>query len=219
MNPERAGGVRDARCPIIRRALACLRRLRADNGVASIELAILIPLMVLVLGGFSEIFLYYRATAIIDRTAYLVANAIGQRSSLDGANTPADSGTIGAYWSAALLMASPLPMLTQGAMIVSVISDKNAGTTGKSATPTLTCAFKSTWNKAMTVNSALPASLLPSTWPFYSNEGAVAVEVFYNYQTLPLARLFWANAPTNHVIYKVVYVKPRHTSISVTNCA
>ena len=64
----------------MRRAAAPL--LRSDRGSVAIEFVIIVPLMLLVLLGFTEMYMYMRAVSIVEHTAFTLADSIGQMQSV-----------------------------------------------------------------------------------------------------------------------------------------
>ncbi|MBN3726368.1 hypothetical protein [Burkholderia sp. Ac-20379] len=125
---------------------------RASRGFVSIEVAILTPLILFTLLGFTELYLYMRAVSLVEHTAFVLAGSLGQRSQVYYSQSTSDPDNLGSIWNAASLLASPLNFGTTptsrggpGGVIVSVICDKSVncaapGTTASMAagTPMLT---------------------------------------------------------------------------------
>jgi len=159
-----------------------------------------------------EVYVYFRTTAIIDRTAYSVGNLVAQEAYLIDDSTDTSSNDIGAFWQAAPLTAAPLSLTTSGSVIITEIDDANSG---KSTTPQPQIAWsrQSTWGTGD--KSALSTSNpLPSGFPFNSGDNTVVVEVFYHFSPFYYARTFWPGAPTTIVFHRTMYFHPRYQSLA-----
>ncbi|MEK6347504.1 MAG: TadE family protein [Burkholderia sp.] len=184
------------------------RSRRATRGFASLEVAIITPLLALILLGFAELYMYMRAVSTVEHTAFVLAGSLGQRNQVYDTTATTDPDNLGSIWNAAYLLSSPLALSTNGGVIISAICDTNASCTPPSATPSMasgTPYLSWTRKSSSTITTTLTAkALLPSTWPFRAGDSAIVVEVFYNYKPL-----IWAKAPTITTIYKRVVVYPR----------
>lgn len=68
--------------------LRYLKPLRHDRrGSVAVETAILVPLGVMVILGAWELYSYYRAVAVVDRAAFMVANSVAMQRELTRGNT------------------------------------------------------------------------------------------------------------------------------------
>lgn len=191
--------------------------LRADDGVVAIELAVLLPLVLLILLGFTEMYLYMRAVSIVERTAFTLADTIGQKSSVNDTNSASSADNLGAYWSAANVIATPLDMNDMGEVIITSICDTTSNCGGTPTSGTQTPAPAVLWQRispatgAKSPNQAsqLTSALVPSTWPFRSGDSALAVEVFYSFNPFTMSSGVWSGAPGTITVYEVVFARPR----------
>src|SRR5476649_1207885 len=84
------------------------RLLRSDRGSVIVELVIVVPIMVLLLVGFSEIYMYMRAVSSLEHTAFMLADSLGQTSQLINTNATTDSNDLGSIWNAAVLLSAQI---------------------------------------------------------------------------------------------------------------
>lgn len=196
------------------------RGLLRDDGIAGIETALLIPLVMVAFLGFAEIYFYIRAAGAVERVAFTLADTLGQKSSIKDINTTTSADNIGAYWNAAQLVGQPLDMDHLGKVIITSVCDTNSnncvnstaiGTAGKSGTPNLLWQRLSPDDGPLNpkAKSLLGKGLTPSGWPFHSGDAMLAVEAFYVFNPFTMTSNFWPDAPGSQVIYAVAFARPR----------
>lgn len=188
--------------PRQRRSRRPWRILPDTRGVAAIEIAVLMPLVLLMLVGFVELYGYFRASALVTRTAFTLADSLGQQTKVIDDTDASNAASLAAYWNGAVTMANPLELSGRGAVIVTVIDDP----TGKGK-PHLAWQRKSPWSPGAV--SQLGAGLLPAGYPFKPQDCVVAVEVFYTYKPFAITSAFWAGAPGNLTLYERAYYRLR----------
>lgn len=200
-----------------------LRRLvRSDRGSVAIEFVIIVPLMLLVLLGFTEMYLYMRAVSIVERAAFTVADSVGQMSAVIDDPSTSNSNNLGSIWNAATLLAAPNDLKANGGVILTSICNtgNNCGTTPATCgvamippskgVPQIAWTRNASWmTKSSSPTRITSANPLPKGWPFYACDSATAVEVFYTYTPFSMTAPFWTSAPGTQIIYKVVYVRQR----------
>lgn len=203
------------------------------RGSVSIEVLIVIPVMLMILLGFSEVYLYMRAMSMVDHTAFTLANSLAQMPNVLDSSSTSTANTLGSLWSDAAQIAVPDTLQANGGVIITSICDDTSstnnncgtisggslpqsGTASMSATsakplngrPTICWQAQAGWTAPTMLSQVAPASLLPSTWPFYQGDAALVVEVFYRYNPFPMLAAFWPGAPGTSVLYRRVYVRP-----------
>ncbi|MGV7241292.1 TadE/TadG family type IV pilus assembly protein [Caballeronia sp. M23-90] len=192
--------------------------MRADGGAVAIEFVLIAPLMLLLLLGFTEMYLYMRAVSIVERTAFTLANSVGQMTQVINDQSTTNASNLGAVWQAATLIAAPTDLKANGGIILTSICDTTNSCGANvvqlipptKGSPTIAWAQKASWMGKNAPSSRITSSnLLPSGWPFYAGDSATAVEVFYTYTPFAMTAPFWADAPLTQIIYKVVYVRQR----------
>jgi Flp pilus assembly protein TadG len=197
------------------------RLLLTETGSAAIELAIIIPMMVLMMLGTIELYLYVRAVSEVEHTAFTVADILGQSTQVIDDNTTSNAANLGTIWNDAVLLAAPLNIKSNGSVIVTAVCDGTTAPCGKVAatnsmvagTPQMYWQRGAPWNntKVLTTNEST-SNLLPSTWPFRNGDSAIVVEVAYTYNPFPMTQSLWPHTPGITTIYKRVYVRTRSGS-------
>jgi hypothetical protein len=202
----------------LRLRLPLRRFFRADGGSVAIETVLIAPLMLLLLLGFTEIYLYMRAVSIVERTAFTLANSVGQMTQVINDQSTSNASNLGAVWQAASVIAAPVDLQANGGVILTSICDttSNCGANvvqmipPTKGSPTIAWTQKASWMGKNAPSSRITSStLLPTGWPFYGGDSATAVEVFYTYTPFAMTASFWSDAPLTQTIYKVVYVRQR----------
>ncbi len=61
---------------------------RSQRGAAALEFVLIVPLMLLVLLGFTELYLYMRTLSNMERVAFTLADSIGQMQQVITATRP-----------------------------------------------------------------------------------------------------------------------------------
>jgi Flp pilus assembly protein TadG len=204
--------------PVQRARRVARALLRSDRGAVSIEVVILTPLMLLVLLGFGELYLFMRATSLVEHTAFTLADSLGQMSYVYNTNATSNSADLGTIWNAATLLAQPDALQGRGGVIVTSVCDASTACSGPpvgapsmaAGTPEIWWTAQAPWTPSGMTSQVTAANVLPSAWPFRQGDSAIIVEVFYSYTPFLMTQAFWPTAPgSGTTIYKRVYVYPR----------
>lgn len=214
-----------ARHSALARLRAGLRRLlRSDRGSVAVEFVIIVPLMLLIMLGFSEMYMYMRTVSLVEHTAFTLADSLGQMTQVINVSTTTSSNSLGSVWNAATLLAAPNTLSKNGGVIITSICDSSIGCTSSTpgtspnepSAPTMVAGTplkfwqqSAPWNQSGMTTQETTGNLLPSTWPFRNGDSAIAVEVFYKYTPFSMTLPFWTNAPGTQTIYERIYVRPR----------
>jgi Flp pilus assembly protein TadG len=218
--PRRSAGRPEMLRRLLSRSLSTvLRRLfRSSRGSVSIEVVIIVPLMALVMLGFSEIYMYMRTVSAIEHTAFTLADSIGQMPQVINDNSTSDADNLGSIWSAATLLAAPNNLQGAGGVIVTSVCDSTTTPCGKAAptqqsmaagTPEIYWQAKAPWTASGMTSKVTSSSILPSTWPFRNGDSAIVVEIFLTFNPFTASKGLWPDAPGTQTIYERVYVRPR----------
>jgi Flp pilus assembly protein TadG len=207
-----------ARPPRLMRLRARLRRLlRSQRGAVTIELVIIVPLMVLLLLGFSEMYLYMRAVSTVEHTAFMLTDSIGQMTEIIDDDSTSNSNNLGSLWNAATFLAAPTPLQASGGVIVTsvcdgppncVVSPISAPSMAPGA-PGILWQQQAPWTASGMTSRVTTNSILPSTYPFRTGDSVVVVEIFCNFNPFSLLAGLWPGAPGTQTIYRRVYGRPR----------
>jgi len=194
---------------------------RRPHGSVTIEVLVIVPLMLLVLLGFTELYLYMRATSLVEHAAFTLADSIGQMDDIVDDEGTTSANSLGSLWAAAALLAQPEPLQSNGGVIVTSICDSttNCGTTTRASsspsmlpgTPAIYWQQAAPWTQGTMTSQIAAGSMLPPTWPFRNGDAAIVVEVFYRYDPFPLLAGLWPGAPGTTTIYRRVYARQRVT--------
>lgn len=194
------------------------RMLRADRGSVAIEFVIIVPLMLLVLLGFTELYMYMRAVSIVEHTAFTLADSIGQMPEVIKDASTSNANNLGSLWNAATLLAAPNDLQSQGGVIITSICDQTTTPCGTAppltqsqiaGTPKVCWHASAPWTQSGMTSQETTGNILPATWPFRNGDSAIVVEVFYRYNPFTMTSTLWVDAPGTQTIYERIYVLPR----------
>jgi Flp pilus assembly protein TadG len=210
--------------PLRTRCRARLRRLiRSERGSVTIEFVVVVPLMLLVLLGFTELYLYMRAVSLVEHTAFTLADSIGQTSQLYDDNSTSNPNNLGSLWNAAAQLATPNDLTKKGGVFITSICDQATTCTypvGTKLNPTMAAGTasiswqrKAPWTAGGMASRVATGSILPSGWPFRNGDSALVVEVLLSYTPFSMTSVFWKTPPGTQTIYERVYVRPRDGTV------
>ncbi|AME28235.1 TadE/TadG family type IV pilus assembly protein [Burkholderia sp. PAMC 26561] len=194
------------------------RLLRSERGVVTIELAIIVPLILFVMLGFCEIYLYMRANSMVQQAAFTLGDSLGQTPTvIDDAST-SNANNLGAMWNAAVMLSAPIALQKSGAVYITSICDGTTTPCGTDKPVQYSMASGvakiwwqqgAPWNASGLGSHVASGNLLPATWPFRNGDSAIVVEVMYQYDPFAILRQFWGAAPGVQTLYQRIYVLPR----------
>lgn len=192
--------------------------IRSNRGTVAIETVLVVPLIAMIMVGFTEMYLYMRALSSVEHTAFTLADSIGQMSDVIDSNSTTQANDLGAIWNAATLLAAPNTLTSGGGVVVTSICDSSTYPCGSVArtsgsvvpgTPTIYWQRSAPWNGSGAATKESSSSLLPASWPFRNGDSALVVEVFCTYTPFTYMQLLWPGAPGTQTIYRRIYVMPR----------
>ncbi|WP_347558137.1 TadE/TadG family type IV pilus assembly protein [Robbsia sp. KACC 23696] len=199
------------------RARRAGRASRFERGAAALELTIILPLALMLLLGFIDIYNYMRTQSTVEHTAFMLADSLSMMTQVFNDTGTTNSNALGSVWVAANLIAKPLALSTNGGVVITSVCDSATCTSTTAdrtsvatGTPKIWWQASAPWNVSTSVTKETSSAILPSYWPFRSTDSALVVEVFYVYDPFPLVRGFWPSAPGKTTLYKRVYVRPRN---------
>jgi hypothetical protein len=199
-----------------RRPGLLMRLMRSSRGSATIEFVIIVPLMLLVLTGFAEVYCYLRAVSVLEHTAFTLADSLGQLPQVIDNNSTGNASSLGSLYQAATLLASPNELQSSGGVIITSICDgspsnciqpPNAPSLAD-GTPVIHWQRSAPWNGGF-VSKVTSGNPTPAGWPFRVGDSAIVVEVFYKFNPFAMTSAFWPDAPGTQTIYQRVYVRSR----------
>jgi Flp pilus assembly protein TadG len=177
-----------------------LQRFRRDRrGVAAIEFALVLPILVLLALGCFEVPRYVLLWQRLERASSGVSDLVAQ------ADEPVTANQMTDIFSAAKIMMQPYTIFNTGSIVVTSINNPTAGT-GVKNTWRIACGTVNTTGKLGAVNSTptnLPAALSPTT----DNE-VLVTELYFNY-----VPIFGTKIYTGSTLYTVAYSRPRNHNL------
>lgn len=183
---------------------------RCQRGVAALEAALIMPVMIFLVFGCFEAYQFYRAAALLDRVAFTVASGVSMQRQLVDSGQCTKTDDICVYSTIAKDLFQPLDYAGRGGLAISAY----AATTPAGTEPV---AWKSQpeWRKVFTGSAAGTldtASKLEDKSVFPPANVAdtiIVVEVFYDHDPFVISSRFWASlAGTSHM-YSRFFFRPR----------
>lgn len=104
------------------------------RGSVAIEVLIIVPVMLMILFGFSEVYLYMRAMSMVDHTAFTLANSLAQMPNVLDTTSTSNANSLGSLWSDASQIAVPDDLAGNGAVIITSICDNTSSTNNNCGT-------------------------------------------------------------------------------------
>lgn len=200
------------------------RGLTGRRGSVALEAALLFPLAVLVLVGFSELYFYVRAVAIVERVTSATADMVAKRATLNDCVWTNDSAHLGTHLLAAETMAEPLTLAANGMVIMTGVTDPGAG-------PTIAWQRRSAYwltGVAATVGGEGQSPVLPGALTVKVAAGSqadtlVVAELFYRYRPFAGVRTLLPDLPGEVTIQRRAFARSRWGTIGtltdVAGCA
>jgi len=203
-----------------------VRRRFAQRGIAALEAVIVLPLMVFIVIGGVEMYMYTRVAAILDRVAFTVANSVSiqQNPLIDdtNCNTP---GHVCIYGTLMPQLMSPLDYPDHGAIIISLYATNAPSNGNPPSTWTAIASPNHGWTKtykgvnAPTPTSRITNTSLPTTLISNNTQTAdtvIVVEVFYEYKPFAMSGAFFKLLFNTHQ-YSHAIIRPRYIDLCTLN--
>lgn len=198
------------------RMLSQLRALRrAERGIAAVEAALLIPLLAFTLVGFMELYQYHRAAALLDRSAFTLANGISIQRDLYDRGDCSRTTNVCTYHAIAADLMQPLNYRRHGQAIFSVYA-----ATEPSGNNPAEWEKNPEWRRAYKGDSLMPGIADAVTRvqtddfpPANRGDTIIVVEMFYDHQPFVLSAAFWETLGGQRRLYSRAYFRPRFSDI------
>jgi Flp pilus assembly protein TadG len=175
------------------------RYAKGEHGLAAVEFALVLPLVLLLLLGCFEVPRFVLIYQRIARTAHTVSDLTAQ------ADEPITGEQMQDIFKSGKVMMAPYDVIADGRIYVSSIN--NPGGTGVKVTwQTNNFGAVTTLSKIGTANgtATLPAALTP-----LSNEEVLVAEVYYNYKPIFTNYIYGGSQ-----LYTVAYTRPRNKNLN-----
>lgn len=184
------------------------------RGSVSLEVALLFPLAVMVLVGFSEMYFYVRAAAIIERAAFSVADSVAKRVVLTDCAWETNSTYLGTHMLMAKVTSQPLDLTKSGQVTVSAVVRNNGN-------PWVTWQRRSTYtlDQASVLGKQGGQAILPKDVVVAAVAGTqpdtlVVAEVFYKFQPFAGIRNLLPTLPLDVTLTRRAYARARVGSLA-----
>lgn len=191
---------------------------RSDRGVAAIEAALIIPVMIAIIVATVELYQYFRAVSILDRAAFTLVDGVAMQRELYDAGPCDKSDHICTYGAIAQDLMTPLDFSSNGWIIIGVYAatepSGGAPVSWKSA-PEWSRRYAGSGTAGTPPDSQLdPASGFP---PANVDDTLVVVEVFYDYVPFAMTSGFWETLGGTRRVYVRAFYRPRFADLRVLN--
>lgn len=193
-------------------------RLLADRTASvGLEMALVTPLIMLMLLGFYEAYMYVRTVGLVERAAVSVANTMARQTAslIDCADTN-NSLNLGTYMLAATLVADPVNLARNGEVIVSAVNwPDNANV----AAPQIVWQRRSVFagpDLPSGVGVQAGAATLPANLAgaiTRGNDTVLVAEVFYRFTPFAMTAPFWSGSPGTVTISRTAYFRARTANL------
>lgn len=183
---------------------------RCQRGVAAVEAAVLMPVMLLMILGFFEVYQYYRTVSVMDRVAFTVANGVAMQRELFNEGQCTRSDDICVYGTIAQDLFQPLDYARNGGMTITAYvatEAKNGPVSWDIAQHAWRKEFKGTSATDVdTTSKLIDSSLFP---PARVNDTIIVTEVFYDYEPFLMSSKLWASLAGTAHMYSRFFFRPR----------
>ncbi|MFE8151463.1 hypothetical protein RBA63_06210 [Brenneria goodwinii] len=191
-----------------------LQLFRRDNrGVVAVEAALIIPIGVFVIIASLELYQYFRTTAVVDRTAFLVANSLSMQRELYGGTDCTLANSVCTYNKIASDLMTPLDYQNNGGMVISLYAvetdDKDENPLWET-TPEWSRSYQGDANSRSLASRLTPSTGFPTA---AINDTVIAVEIFYDYTPFAISSAFWQALGGKKQIVSTVFYRPRFSAL------
>jgi len=192
-----------------------LRTLIADcRAVTAFEVALLIPILMIILVGFYESYIFIRSIATMERTAFTLSDLISRRNLVCDASSGNDPNSLNTYLgTVAPMIAQPLDLKANGAVIVSAVVYAKQGGAAVNWQKTSSYTLNGATSQVGVVGG--PAKLAGGITPKDDGDTVIVTEVFYNFDWFPYLRIYVPSMPGRMTMTRTAYFRARVNSLSI----
>jgi Flp pilus assembly protein TadG len=189
---------------MLRRCFSHIRLVtRAQEGVAYLEFAIVLPFLLALLMGSIEVTRYILIAQKLEKVAVTISDVTSQGSTIS-------TSDLDNIITAASQVMQPYTFGANGYVIVTSV--RQTGTSSGSNPPRVNWQYTGggTWTQTSMIGTPGSAATLPNGMTLFDRDNIIITEVFYNYQPL----LSTNGVITGTSLYKVGVFKPRLGDLS-----
>jgi Flp pilus assembly protein TadG len=167
----------------------------AEQGLAMVEFALILPIMMTLFYGTVEVSRYILVTQKVEKLAHSVADVTGQEQI-------ATQATLNQVMAASSDIMNPFSLSTNGKVIISSLYRPS----GSTSVATVNWRYEGGGTFAATslVGALGAIPIVPGGFTFDERENLISAEVFYQFSPLLTTRFFGTVT-----IYRVAFYKPR----------
>lgn len=184
---------------------------RRRLGVAALELALVLPFLLIILLAGTDIARFVATANKIDRTASSLADLLARADRLEDKPDCAASNCLGSLYLAADQVARPLDLEGAGMIVLSAVVNPEGGGATR-------IAWQRTRGELADAGSRIgsPGTHpdLPKTFAVPDGETAVIAEVTYAFDPYPLSGDLLFGAILTERLYRIAYFRPRFSDLS-----
>lgn len=181
-----------------------------QKGVAGIEAAIILPIMIFFIFATVESYQYFRAVAIMDRAAFSVADGIAMQPDLKNGNRCHDTDDICTYGVIMKDLMKPLDY-DKGQMTISLFAASGTGNNvswESNARWSFNCSGTSTCSSAGRSEKAPLATPAPSP-----GDTILIVQVKQEYEPFVISGKFWQSLGGKTTLTSTAFYRPRFADL------
>lgn len=173
--------------------------LRDDRGVAAVEFALTLPILVTLLLGVYEVSRYIIMNQKVDRVAYTVSDVVSQQTSVS-------KSQLNNILYAATEIMKPYTFGSNGVVIISSVTQ-----TTDTGPATVRWQYKGggTLNRSSKIGQVSGTATLPTGFTLNKSDNVIVAEVFYNYVPSFTEKYFGTREN-----YKFAIFKPRFGALT-----
>ena len=184
-----------------------LRRLRRDDrGIAAIEAAIVLPIMVFFLFGTIETYQYFRAAAILDRAVFSIADGVAMQPKLYEGGPCDETDHLCTYGVIMGDLMQPIDYKDGGYLTIRLFEAQTSGSsvTWKNSTWAKKC--EGSTGACGDIAAAPPPDGMPPAQP---GDTILVVQGYQTYEPYVISSRFWTGLGGTEVLTATAFYRPR----------
>lgn len=186
---------------------------RDRRGSVAVETALLLPLGIFATIGAWEVYNYYRAAAVVDRTAFMIANSVAMQRELTQRHTLL-ANDVCTYAEIMPVLMTPLNYKASDSVEIQLYATQEV--------PPKSGRYewinRRVWSSRDACNQPKNAASQVGAADFPSptkDDTIVTVEVFYNYTPFSLSSHYWQQLGGEQRLYSRAFFRPRFGDLKV----
>lgn len=189
--------------------------IRSERGVAAIEAALVLPVMIFFIFGTIEIYQYFRVAAILDRAAFSVADGIAMQPKLFEGGPCDATDHLCTYGVVVGDLMRPVDYKNGGRMTIRLFDTEtnSGGATSWRSAPVWSRSCISDGGCSSAADGTLPAGVPPPA----PKDTLVVVQVFQQYAPFVITSKFWSSLGGSTELSTTAFYRPRFEDLKSLN--